>query len=713
MLTGTQTAATAPSPDTALTPATIETRRATLQKDITRTRAEFDQLSADKSDETTLWLTQEIVLLGRLAGVYAEQLRTLQHAADLAKEAAEVTELTKNPRPPEVRLLPPFGIDLLDQLYAKRDYLVRARSLLKTDIDNVTTAFGDARDDLAAKDRLRRTAKQAVESANKTAQAHGVLRLAELESRIAKETVILDETALSTLQFQQSLLEPKLTLLLPDFDWLTAHLAIAATDPETITARQQKRLAELNSAIARTSEEADQVARLVVNAEHGISATTKNPEADAELESRRADRQTLNLMLGALTAQRDRLPRFAEVIQLRRLTLTGAGTDAVLKTNAKDNDDALERLAKERRPLVTELRKARDELQSLQATLADSASPARTHAWIADRVGHLLAWVDIAAQNLNDLGEITTARERLKEELDGRVSTFSWSDTLTATRTHLVAAWDYEVFSVTDQPIRVKTILIVITLIFAGHWLSRRASDLVGHTVFRRLGMNVGRRTAWQTLSFYAFFIIVLLVATNLFHLSLTQFSVVSGALAVGIGFGSQTLIGNFISGIILLIERPINQGDVIEINGHQMTVERVGPRSTLVRSRDNTHTIVPNSHLLDENVINLTLSDDVIRTRIAVGVAYSSPTREVARLLEEVMLSLENVNREPAPLVVFLDFGESALIFEASFWSVLEGRKEFESELRHRIAETFAKAGILMAFLQGASEKRSVIAVR
>ncbi|MBC8009647.1 MAG: mechanosensitive ion channel, partial [Burkholderiales bacterium] len=655
------------------------------------------------ADSTALALTQELGLLARLDGVFADQLRTLQHAADLAAEGAAITARTQNPRPPAERFPTPRGLARLDQLYAERDYLVRAKTLLEADLENAAAALADARDDLEDKDRQRRTAKEARPGA-----ADGrapSLPIAELESRLARETEILAQGTLKTLRLQQSLLAPKLTLVLPDLTWLHANLVLADDDVAAREAESAKRIAELDAALDKARDEAARVTRLVVAAERRAAARTEaDPDAsDDELESRRADRQTVNLALSTLATLRDRQTVFDEVDDLRRRVLSRQGDSADYKAWASANRDALERLPKDRRVRFRELRKSRQELQDLRARLASPAKTdaARNQPWVADRVGHLTAWIAVAERDLGDLANLVTAREHLAEELGHRVFTFSLSDTLASTWAGVVAAWDYEVFSVADQPVRVKTILTVIVLLFVGHWASRRASDLIGRTVFHRLGMNTGHRAAWQTLSFYALFLVVLLTATNLFHLSLTQFSVVSGALAVGIGFGSQTLISNFISGIILLLERPVNQGDVIEIDGQQLTVERLGPRSTIVRSFDNAQIIVPNSRLLEENVINWTLSDDVVRTRINVGVAYGSPTREVARLLEEVMLGLEEVQREPAPLVAFIDFGESALNFEASFWSSLQGRKELESELRHRIAESFANAGIVMAFPQ------------
>ena len=683
-----------------LTPEAVAERRTALQKEIATARGALRKLPEGKSDETALWLTQETALLERLDSLYVEQQRTLQHAADLAKESADVEERTKGRRPPQTTLKPPYGVELLDQLYAERDYLEQARGWLKTDVANATDALREARDSLEQAEKARRAAREAFEQAKDQAKAQGELRIAELESRLAQERVALREKALRTLKLQQSLLEPKQALLRPSFDWLRAHLVLADDEVVAAKERRQKREAELDAAIADARAEAEVISQQVIAAER--SAPEKSETELGELETRRADRQLASLSLAVLTSQRQRLDEAGMVEDLRRKVLTGGATDSEMRQWAEANQTAIDRLDKERRLQLIESLKSRKELQDLQARFARVAGAGeQATPWVLDRVRRLTAWVALVDRELADIDGLRTERTRLKEELGARVGSFSWRDAMAGTRESLVAGWNYEVFSVQDQPIRVKTILAVILLVALGHWLSRKTSDAIGRTVFHRMGMNLGRRAAWQTLSFYALFLIVLLAAFNLFHLSLTQFSVFSGALAVGIGFGSQNLIGNFISGIILLIERPINQGDVIQIDGEQVTVERLGPRSTIVRSFDNTHMIVPNSRLLEQPVTNLTLSDDVVRNRIRVGVAYGSPTRGVEKMMHEVMMNLEGVRRDPEPQVRFQDFGDSALVFDALFWSSIRERKEVESELRHRIAEAFEKGGIVMAFPQ------------
>ncbi len=688
----------APAPVNPFTAEAIAARRAEVQKQIAATRSELAKLPEGISEDPASWLTQETALLERIDAVGAEQQRTWQHAADLAKAAAEVEERTRTRRPAEATLKPPFGLALLDQLYTERDELEQAGVALKRDVANAETALQEARATLGDKDRDRRAVRGAAEKEVDAKTAPVNLRIASLECQLAEETLLLREHALKSLKLEQSLLEPKGKLLRPRFEWLRVHLILGPEEAAALEQKQLKRAAELDRAISLARREAEKVTQVVIATERR-GATEKNSE---ELESRRANRQTANLTLSVLTAQRERLAEEATVLATRQRVLGDEMSAPELRALAEANQAALDQLERERRRDATVLLRNRQELQDWQSRLTRAPVAGETIGpWAGERVKRLMAWIELSQAETVDVDRLRTGRRRMQEEIGERVHLFSWRNVVPLVRDGAVAAWNYEVFSVQDQPVRVKTILTVLLLVVLGFHGARWGSERLSHTVFRRLGLNTGRRAAWQTLGFYALFLLVLAIAFNLFHISLTQFSVVSGALAVGIGFGSQNLISNFLSGIILLIEQPVNQGDVIEIDGQRVTVERLGPRSTIVRTLDNTHVIVPNSRLLEQPVINWTLSDNVVRRHFRVGVAYGSDTRKVSTLLQDVMGGLEPVRKEPPPFVEFADFGDSALVFEIYFWVGVESPMIEESELRHRIAEALAAAGIVIAFPQ------------
>jgi small-conductance mechanosensitive channel len=562
-------------------------------------------------------------------------------------------------------------------------------------VSNAESMLTEARDFLEEKDRERRTVRENAGAAPSAGKPPGNLRLAELESRLAQETLLLREKALKTLRLQQSLLEPKQTLLRPRLEWLRGNLTLG---PETVPPAQDKRTAELERAIAAAKTAAEAAAHAVVVTER----RSDKERTPAELESHRANRQTANLTLSILTAQRERIAEQAKVTALRRRVLSDSMPASELRALALENQAVIEQLVRERRRELTALSRSRGELQDWQSRLSQAAATdEKASPWSVQRAKRLSAWIELNQTNVGDLERLRAERSRLQEEIGTKVNVFSWRDATAIGRENIAGAWNFEVFSVQDQPVRVKTMLAVLLLVVLGYHASRWLSEQVGHRVFKRLGMNTGRRAAWQSLWFYGLFVAVLVAAFNLFHISLTQFSVVSGALAVGIGFGSQNLISNFISGIILLIERPVNQGDVIEIDGRRVTVERLGVRSTIVRTLENTHMIVPNSRLLEQPVVNWTLSDEVVRQHIRVGVAYNSPTRKVAELLQGVLDGVEGAQKEPKPLVKFADFGDSSLIFDLYFWASIAERVDTGNELRHRIAEVFAREKIIMAFPQ------------
>lgn len=264
--------------------------------------------------------------------------------------------------------------------------------------------------------------------------------------------------------------------------------------------------------------------------------------------------------------------------------------------------------------------------------------------------------------------------------------------------------WNYVLLTTPGgQAITAGKLLIILLLLVGGYLVSR----IVGFLLGRRLATTRLRPDAVHTIkrvTFFAILVLVALTALSLLGVPLTAFAFTTGAIAIGVGFGAQNIINNFISGWILMAERPIRIDDFVEIDNTMGTVERIGNRSTRIRRTDGVHLLVPNSHLLERTVVNWTLIDQQIRTTIRVGVEYGSPVHKVAELILDAVKAQPEVKDTPAVSVVFDDFGDNALIFETYFWCEVSGERllrEVRSDIRFRICDLFAENGIVIAFPQ------------
>jgi small-conductance mechanosensitive channel len=191
-------------------------------------------------------------------------------------------------------------------------------------------------------------------------------------------------------------------------------------------------------------------------------------------------------------------------------------------------------------------------------------------------------------------------------------------------------------------------------------------------------------------------------VATlKILNIPLTVFAFLGGALVIGIGFGTQTLIRNFISGIIVLFERNIRVGDILDIGGVVGTVTEINTRSSVLRSGDGIETLVPNSMFLESRVTNWTHSNRRLCRSVRVGVDHQSPIQKVAEILVDCADRHGLVLKEPAPIALFEDFGDNALIFSLNFWVELCDKTNTSvvaSDLRYMISKRFAECGIAIA---------------
>jgi small-conductance mechanosensitive channel len=271
------------------------------------------------------------------------------------------------------------------------------------------------------------------------------------------------------------------------------------------------------------------------------------------------------------------------------------------------------------------------------------------------------------------------------------------------TFTDFLDALNTAVLHLGDRSITVLQILSLPTLVVVGYLLIRWG----GRIISRRLDASSVSPDLVHLIRRVFYIIAIALLAftaLDLLNVPLTAFAFVSGAIAIGVGFGAQNIINNFISGWILMWERPIRIGDFLEVGDTRGTVEAINTRSTRIRRVDGVHLLIPNSQLLENTVVNWTLVDRRTRTTVRVGVQYGSPVRKVSELVKQAVTEQEAVLTDPAPIVVFEDFGDNALIFDVYFWILATADRDLRlirSEIRFRIEELFREADIIVAFPQ------------
>jgi small-conductance mechanosensitive channel len=259
------------------------------------------------------------------------------------------------------------------------------------------------------------------------------------------------------------------------------------------------------------------------------------------------------------------------------------------------------------------------------------------------------------------------------------------------------------IFTLGQSHVTLWSLLYILSFVVLLFYLSGKLRRWITTGLLARRNIDVGIREAAGTIVRYVVVFIGLLLVLQTAGIDLTTLNVLAGAVGIGVGFGLQNIANNFISGMIILLERPIKIGDRIEVGNVEGDVTHIGARSTTVITNDNITIIVPNSKFISENVVNWSHSDNKVRFKIPVSVAYRSDTRLVERLLIEVANENPDVLKNPPPGVRFMEFGESGLQFELRAWTdTLTHRKGLLiSNLNFAIYDKFKQHGIEIPFPQ------------
>lgn len=244
--------------------------------------------------------------------------------------------------------------------------------------------------------------------------------------------------------------------------------------------------------------------------------------------------------------------------------------------------------------------------------------------------------------------------------------------------------------------------LFVVLLILAFFYIFSKIIERAIGNLLKNKSIDPGIKGSIERFSRYLIVMVGVFVALDTIGISLTSIAAVGAILMVGIGFGLQNIAQNFISGIIILLERPIKQGDIVVVGGVSGRVCDIRVRSTVIETRDDVAIIVPNSQFIAEQVVNDSFSGHRIRRVLKVGVAYGSNVEKVTEILMKIANEHTKILKDPGSKVLFMDFGNSSLDFELRFWvTELWTTEAILSDLRYAIDREFRNENITIPFPQ------------
>jgi potassium efflux system protein len=261
-----------------------------------------------------------------------------------------------------------------------------------------------------------------------------------------------------------------------------------------------------------------------------------------------------------------------------------------------------------------------------------------------------------------------------------------------------------------DATLSIKMVLLVILILYLTMIISWIIQAFVDSQIMTPRKMDLGIKESLKRLLHYGLFTLGFFIAVSTAGLDLQKLTILVGALGVGIGFGMQNIVNNFVSGLILLFERPVKVGDIINIDQDWGTITKIGLRSTVFETFDNSEIIVPNADLIAQKVTNWTFSSKLVRVVLPVGVEYGSPLEKVLQVLHKAAKEHAEVLPDPEPNAIFEGFGNSSIDFVLRFWvKSIDDRLRIRTDVAVIVDRLFREENIVIAFPQLDLHLRSI----
>jgi potassium-dependent mechanosensitive channel len=666
-------------------------------------------------------------LLQRLVRIYQQQLSDLAELESAKTRRAELAQQAQSwsgfDSPPPHSVVLTDG--LREAVQAERMRMVADEQALSA-LDRLVT---ENREELARAEAKIRRINEELESAATSSNVGAVAgqrQVEQIRSQVSAAAVALLELEREIRQVNLVASRFHLELLQKQLLVANADVRFSQDDLDKVLASLEKDRVRLQDDLAEAEKRhgaalaALEAARQSLRDSQGRSGSSANPDARAsELVSVRTAQW--DTAVTAVRVLRLRLEAASIERSLWELRFAAYGSRQV--ETLRQSQRRLETLSKRVALWKDYFRQKLDTTPSQVALEETRLSNLQPDSALAPLLRDRLTTMRERDQWLLGMYRSSQRLERLlqrwNEDLQRDIANLPFGDRLrnlfSNARSFVANAWAFELFTAEDtitvdgqkisgkRSVTVGKIAGAVFILVVGYWLiglvSRAGSRFIQKwlKVERNQGELIRR---WMRATLMVCLVMFSLVSVKI---PLTIFAFAGGALAIGVGFGTQTVLKNVVSGLIILFERPFRVGDVLDVGGQKGTLTSIGLRASVLQLWDGTEALFPNSNLLENALTNWTYSNGVVRFTLSVGVAYGSDTRRVVQLLEEVVGRHGQIESQPKPQIFFTDFGPGALAFEVRFWLDVfkTNPAQVSSDLRHMIAGAFAEHGIVIAFPQ------------
>ena len=655
-------------------------------------------------------LQERTARLRELDSVYQRLLTALNKKKILEKEEALLKEKEQIQQQITLSKNPPYSLSFYDTIL---DKLITDDNKKETAILGISLAekaLADAKAKLDESGQGLRKSKEnlaAMDPGKVTGKLRWDLELARLKQEVSQGVFDLQRTTRQNLSIEVRLAEKNSDVTQQNLDWVSKNLHFDNADLEKQIEAINRNRDELQKRQKDQLRGQMKVETAWLQAQKRLANARKKTDialAKARLEAADADREASQRLLEQ-TEDMLNLLNQQEQVWNNRYALVKGGVDQekidAWKKDIEAGKVKIERIVRLQESYQNSLQ---PQITSLEKQLSDQGYSKDLRRALENRLSALRTLASGGLEYLSMLQATLQLNQRLLDVITHNREYVDFWKKLTTAIGKIKNIWNLELWVIDEHGVTVNKLVVALIILIIGFIFVKRIILFWVRGFLARVHMKETTTAAVEKIINYIVVLLIVLLALRVVNIPLTLFTFLGGAVAIGVGFGAQNLLNNFISGFIVMAEQPIKIGDLIEIEGTFAMVEEIGARCTRIRTGGNVQILVPNSSFLEKNIINWTLSDKEVRAQVTLGVIYGSPVREVERLMLQVADEHSRVRKAPKPFVLFNDFGDNSLIFDLYFWISMNrimDRRIIESDIRFHIDELFREAGIVIAFPQ------------